>query len=101
MGMCSSEPGGWEAVVDSDSQDTYFYNKESGETSWDPPIQAPARTAKTPKGFRKGASFAKSFQDLKEQSKLLPNWEMIEDDEGDTYFWNSVTNETQWEEPLA
>eukprot|EP00943_MAST-04B_sp_MAST-4B-sp1_P002502 g2502.t1 len=95
-------PGDWEAIVEAESGDTYYFNKDTGETTWDEPkpIQAPPRTAKTPKGFRKGNDFAQSFKDLKQQSKLLPNWEMLLDESGDAYFWNSVTNETQWEEPL-
>ena len=60
-----------------------------------------ATLAKTPKGFRPGNNFAQSFHDLKEKSQLLPNWEMIVDEEGDAYFWNSVTNETTWKEPTA
>jgi len=30
-------PAGWEAVVDPDSGSTYYYNAESGESSWDRP----------------------------------------------------------------
>ena len=102
MKKTSTLAPGWEAIVEADSGDTYYFNKDTGETTWEEPkpIQAPPRTAKTPRGFRKGNDFAQSFKDLKQKSKLLPNWEMLLDESGDAYFWNSVTNETQWEEPL-
>ena len=93
-------PDGWEAIVDGDSDDTYFFNKLTGETTWDAPIKPPERTAKTPKGFRKGMSFSSSIHDLNAEVDLLPDWEAVVDDEGDTYYWNSVTGETQWDEPL-
>ena len=86
--------------MDGDSDDTYFFNKLTGETTWDPPIQPPERTTKTPKGFRKGMSFSSSIHDLNAEVDLLPDWEVVVDDEGDTYYWNSVTGETQWDEPL-
>ena len=94
---------GWEAIVDADSGDYYYFNKDTGETSWEEPkpIQAPPRTAKTPRGFRKGNNeFAKSFKDLKKTSTLAPGWEAIVDaDSGDYYYFNKDTGETSWEEP--
>ena len=61
-------------------------------------IQAPKRTAKTPKGFRKGTSFEKSLKDLKQTAVLPPGWEQCDDD-GDVYFYNTETGESQWEMP--
>merc|ERR1711988_1184763 len=76
-------PGDWEAIVEAESGDTYYFNKDTGETTWDEPkpIQAPPRTAKTPKGFRKGNDFSKSFRDLKKSATLPGDWEAIVDAE--------------------
>merc|ERR1712096_120330 len=32
---------------------------------------------------------------------LLPNWMPVVDLEGDTYYWNTKTEKTQWERPAA
>ena len=61
-------PPGWVAIKDKESGDFYYYNAAANLTQWEKPvvkapprkIQAPPRTAKTPKGFRKGA-FQKSY----------------------------------------
>ena len=32
--------------------------------------------------------------------KLLPDWQAVLDGSGNTYYWNTKTNETKWEKPL-
>ena len=99
-------PPGWVAIKDDESGDYYYYNAAAGLTQWEKPvvkppprnIKAPKRTAKTPKGFRKGTSFEKSFKDLKKTAVLPPGWEQCDDD-GDVYFYNTETGESQWEMP--
>jgi len=33
--------------------------------------------------------------------KLAPGWQEVKSKEGDTYYWNSTTNESSWDVPLA
>ena len=35
-----------------------------------------------------------------DESSLLPPWEAVQDDSGQTYYWNTVTDETSWERPV-
>ena len=33
------------------------------------------------------------------QRFLLQHWERVQTDEGETYFWHTLTGATQWEKP--
>ena len=60
---------GWEAIVEASSGDTYYFTKDTGETSWEEPKPIKHRlTAKTPRGQKGNNEFAKSFKDLKKTS---------------------------------
>ncbi|CAE7688250.1 unnamed protein product [Symbiodinium sp. KB8] len=53
-----------------DTGEKYWYHRETGETSWTPPM----KPGEYP-------------------------WVPLQDDEGDTYYFNRETQETSWEEP--
>lgn len=66
----------WEEMYDSGSNRTYYYNRTTGETSWEKPAALSA-TATT-------------------QS---PWTEHVDSTTGTVYYVNSSTNQTQWERP--
>jgi hypothetical protein len=94
-------PGDWEAVVDDDSGDTFYYNPKTGETQWDIPVnpdsrtqQVPIRNAKTPRGFRANSGFEVDENGIPEP------WEaVVEVESGDTYYYNKETKEVTWDLP--
>ena len=63
---------GWSPVVDETSGQTYYYNEQTGESSWDPPQAA-----------TQGSSWVAG----------------IDEASGNTYYYNSQTGESQWEPP--
>jgi hypothetical protein len=85
-------PPGWEAVVDPDSGDTYYWNAESGETAWERPrpVAAPEAAEEPPP------------PPAAKRTSLPPGWEAVLDpDSGDTYYWNADTGDVAWEQPTA
>ena len=94
-------PGDWEAIVEDESGDTFYYNPKTGETQWDLPVRrdddgqksVPARSAKTPRGFRANSGFT-ADDDIPEP------WEaVVEVESGDTYYYNKKTQEVTWDFP--
>ena len=103
-GNMSELAPGWQAIKDDESGDYYYYNSASGDTTWDMPkrrkslAKTPNRDAKTPRGFRgKSADF-----DIDGAKQNLPgDWEaIVEDESGDTFYYNPKTGETQWDKPV-
>merc|ERR1712216_384247 len=73
--------GKWQEVL-SDDGDTYYYNPETGETSWSPPAQ----------DWRKSRGFGKS--------PAMGDWVQFESDDG-PYWHNYKTGETSWDPPSS
>jgi len=68
--MDHSLPDGWEAACDSTTQKTYYYNRTTGERTWEKPLFLPE------------------------------GWSSAQDEAtGKTYYYNTTTNETRWERP--
>ena len=75
-------PTAWRSIRIPESGEVYYFNKITGETTWNDP-------------------FENSKPLLDPRIKLLPDWEPVLDKEsGDTYYWNTKTQETTWEIPL-
>lgn len=72
---------GWIESVDQQSGDTYYYNDETGESSWDPPP-----------GFEVGG--------VAPQGAMTGGWvTLVDEGSGQNYYFNEQTGETQWEQP--
>lgn len=68
-------PAGWEAFIDDNSGDPYWYNQATGATTWEHP----------------GAF-----------NTLPTGWEMLTDDaSGEHYWYNQATGATTWQRPTA
>lgn len=86
-------PEGWEAILDPSSGDYYYYNADSGTTSWDKPWREIVNEAVEQVSLESNVC-ERSDEELPE------NWFAVEDPlSGDTYYYNEVTNETSWEVP--
>jgi len=80
-------PPGWTMMFDDDG-DAYFYNEDTEETQWERPA-----------GAAVGAAAADDSAASAEPAALPAGWESRFDDDGDEYFYNPATEETQWERP--
>ena len=92
----STEGGDWTQVQD-DEGPTYYYNTKTEETSWD-----------RPEGFGKKNKDANSNAAQEEQKEKVPEtketkafgyWTEVQDDEGQTYYYNTKTEQTSWDRP--
>jgi len=123
----ASLPQDWIEAVDESSGQVYFYNTVTQETSWEKPVIAlesdvvsdlpAAETEKetTPveaaKAVDEGSTLEESDRPLDEPEKVesvaegstLPeDWVVVVDESsGQTYYYNTVTQETSWEIPPA
>ena len=68
----------WQRVSDPNTQQEYFYNAASGESSWNLPSK--------PEGDN-------------EEEKLPPGWRRVEDETYGLYFWNQDNGETSYSMP--
>jgi uncharacterized protein YbdZ (MbtH family) len=68
---------GWKMALSSSSK-RYWYNRESGETSWVFPAEGESVVPNLP-----------------------PGWKQATSSSGQTYFYNSTTKETRWTRPIA
>ena len=118
-------PPGWDKLVDPSSGDTYYYNEETGESSWDTPLRVDAEPAEitspeepqvasgddtTPvpeqlesESGERGASTDLGTARVDENDSELPQgWEkLIDPDSGEAFYFNEATGETSWESPAT
>jgi uncharacterized protein YbdZ (MbtH family) len=94
----SDLPAGWEAVKD-DQGYTYYWNIHTNQTTYDHPAPNPLAT---PSVFsQKVEEKKKPIANVNWTKKrdLPAGWEAVKDDQGDTYYWNTLTDETTYDRP--
>jgi hypothetical protein len=113
---------GWTEVVDPSSEEIYYYNTITQETSWELPIVdgalhdgAEDRIDETTEddivypaiSEQDAAMQSENAEDdappegAPEDSPLPSGWiELIDPSSGDAYYFNEVTNETSWATPI-
>ena len=72
-------------IIDPASGNTYYCNRATGESSWNPP----ASSANAPAPATAGAPI----------SDLPDGWEQAKDPTGKPYYFNRSTNESRWDPP--
>jgi len=105
-------PEGWVESTDPTSGDTYYYNVNSEETSWDRPEKSPSKSVPKQLVETKAKSDTQSEPDYvmtpnegeepikNDMNDLLDGWvEVIDSSSGNCYWYNNETQETTWEKP--
>jgi outer membrane protein assembly factor BamB len=81
-------PPGWRAAMDKERGAVYYYNSETGETTWTRPTTA--------------AVVAQAAVSQVEELETAPGWEQVTDETtGEVYFYNAETQESSWDRPVA
>jgi len=95
--MVLSSAGEWEEVVDADGA-VYYYNSETGVTSWDRPDGLEGGGGGDGVGgMALGASWAGEEVVTDDGQK----WEQADDGEGNFYWYNSETGVSSWDFPTS
>jgi hypothetical protein len=80
---------GWEEVQDPTTGNTYYFNKETQETSWEKPTSTIPESATT-------------TNDDTSSSQQENDWvETLDPNSGKNYYYNAKTGETSWEKPAT
>ena len=94
---------GWGEATDPNGR-VYYFNSETGESSWTRPDSAAARPAVSaptaaalPAGNRDAT--AKISGSTSSTTNVAGSWRELTTQDGRKYYSNSVTNATMWEMP--
>jgi hypothetical protein len=86
--------GNWEEAQDDEGR-TYYYNAKTDETSWDRPDEFESE-------HKDGDAIQKEEKDKAvTKNDEGGDWVEAQDDEGQTYYYNTKTEETSWDRPAA
>ncbi|CAJ1954685.1 unnamed protein product [Cylindrotheca closterium] len=104
-------PTDWIEAVDESSGKTYYYNTATQETSWEKPSSSVLEDeSEAVEQEEKAAEVTDEHDDLNaevdaeeaDEQQLLGDWvEAVDEQNGQTYYYNPVTQETSWEKPIV
>lgn len=95
----SEEDPEWEEADDGEGN-KYYYNKVTGESRWEKPV-ALVRAALA---FQSGTSQnteTNAAPDNADAEHEETEWEEINDEDGNQYYYNNVTGESRWDLPTG
>ncbi|KAG7242251.1 hypothetical protein CRUP_038013, partial [Coryphaenoides rupestris] len=117
------DPGGWEVHTDRDTGQEYYYHPASGHSTWDNPLLGypmdpePLTTQSQPPLPLPPQPFSPEFPSLPTSpapsaftgsaspdspAAWTPDWEkLVDESSGRAYFYNAMSGETSWDEPLS
>ncbi len=94
-----TELGDWVETQDDEGR-TYYYNSKTEETSWERPADLKTEEEKVAETKEKDASEDAPIKEEEEEEKPAEgDWTEVQDDEGRTYYYNTKTEETSWDNP--
>eukprot|EP00536_Pseudo-nitzschia_multiseries_P004022 jgi/Psemu1/284807/fgenesh1_pg.65_\ len=108
--------GDWVEYIDDDKGELYYFNTVTQETAWERPPEFDAGDSVSSKGQDNEKDKGKDHPDdgasppiKKEATEEEPepttasgeasDWVAVQDDEGQTYYYNETTEETSWDRP--
>ena len=91
--------GGWNMAFDTENGTFYYYNENTGSTSYDRPYDdlkaiqfpIPSRSQAVDENSKIGIADSNTNGDSD-----TSDWKKAETDEGQVYYYNTVTEETKW-----
>jgi hypothetical protein len=94
----------WEGVIDEGGGgNTYYWNMETGESSWELPAEGVHLGPTAPGLAAKPAEEEKEGTFVTTQKKLVVSdssqWQAVDAGAGGVYYWNFATGETTWTMP--
>ncbi|XP_031699395.1 rho GTPase-activating protein 27 isoform X1 [Anarrhichthys ocellatus] len=93
------DPEGWEAHVDRDSGQEYYYHPSTGRTTWDNPFLDSPTDPEPPCSPSPPQSPALSPA-VASPPAWISDWEQLVDEtSGRPYFYNAMSGKTSWEHP--
>ena len=101
QGAGGALPFGWSEENDGQGS-TYYYNQQTGETSWERPGGMQQQGQNSFGGGYQGAASRMGQNQFGNQGAggALPfGWSEENDGQGSTYYYNQQTGETTWERP--
>ena len=88
--------GDWEEIQDDEGR-TYYYNSKTEETSWDKPDGFSEKPAVTEQEVSE--TKVEDVPAKEPEPSTKGDWTEVKDDEGQTYYYNTKTEETSWDPP--
>ena len=86
----------WSAYYDEESESCYWYNSATGEVSY----STPGTTVPDTEQHKTETKIKEKMEKIQTEDEEEPEWiPYVDDETGETFYWNRITNETSWTSP--